>query len=75
MFITKVDEAKINPVLTKLAIAYPQQGLVAPKLAPPVDVGDGNEDGTYFIFDKANLQGGYEDIRALGARATTYDWK
>ena len=75
MFITRSDEARINPVLTKLAIAYPQQGLVAAKLAPPVDVGEGNEDGTFFEFDKANLQGGIEDIRALGARATTYDWK
>ncbi|MBU0846372.1 hypothetical protein KKH23_04225 [Patescibacteria group bacterium] len=74
MFITKTNEAFINPVLTKLALAYPQQGLVADKLAPKVDVGEGNEDGTYFEFDKSNLQEGIEDIRALGARATTYDW-
>ena len=75
MFITKSDEAKIHPVLTKMAIAYPQNGLVAAKLAPPLDVPEGEEEGTYFKFDKANLQGGIEDIRALGARATTYDWK
>ncbi len=74
MFITKVNQARINPVLTKLAIAYPQQGLVAEKLAPVVDVGEDNEDGTYFIFDKTNIQGGYEDVRALGTRAATFDW-
>jgi len=75
MYITKSDQAKINPVLTKLAIAYPQQGLVAEKLCPVVDVGEENEDGTYFVFDKTNIQGGYEDTRALGVRAPTFDWK
>jgi hypothetical protein len=75
VFITKTDEAKIHPVLTKMAIAYPQNGLVAGKLAPIIDVGDGEDDGQYFIFDKTNLQGGYEDIRALGERATSFDWK
>lgn len=75
MYLSKTDEAKIHPVLTKLAIAYPQQGLVAEQLAPVVDIGEENEDGTYFIFDKSNIQGGIEDIRALGARATTFDWK
>jgi len=74
MFITKANQAAINPVLTKLAIAYPQQGLVAEKLCPPVDVGEENEDGTYFIFDKTNIQGGYEDVRALGTQAATFDW-
>lgn len=75
MFITQSDEAKVHPVLTKLAIAYPQQGLVAEKLAPPIDVGEENEDGTYFVFDKTNLSGVYDDIRALGSRASTFDWK
>ena len=75
MFITRSDQSAINPVFTKLAIAYPQQGLIGEKLAPVVDVGDENEDGTYFLFDKTNIQGGYEDVRALGTRATTYDWK
>lgn len=75
MFITRSDQAAINPVFTKLAIAYPQQGLIGEKLAPIVDVGDENEDGTYFLFDKTNIQGGYEDVRALGTRAATYDWK
>ena len=74
MFITKANQAAINPVLTKLAIAYPQQGLVAEKLCPPVDVGEENEDGTYFVFDKTNIQGGYEDVRALGTQAATFDW-
>ena len=74
MFITRANQAAINPVLTKLAIAYPQQGLVAEKLCPPVDVGEENEDGTYFIFDKTNIQGGYEDVRALGTQAATFDW-
>ena len=74
MFITKTDQVLINPVLTKMAIAYPQDGLVAAKLAPYVDVPEGEEDGTYFIFDKTNLNSSYDDIRALGARATTYDW-
>ena len=74
MYITKTNQARINPVLTKLAIAYPQQGLVAEQLAPVVDVGEDNEDGTYFVFDKTNIQGGYEDTRALGTRATTFDW-
>jgi len=75
MFISKDDEAKIHPVLTNLAIAYPQTGLVADKICPPVDVGDEKEDGTYFLFDKSNLQGGQDDIRALGARASSFDWK
>ena len=75
MFITKTNQAAINPVLTKLAIAYPQQGLIAEKICPPVDVGEDNEDGTYFIFDKTNIQGGYEDVRALGTRAATFDWQ
>ena len=75
MFISKDQEAKIHPVLTELSIAYPQTGLVAEKLCPPVDVGEENEDGTFFKFSKANLQGGYDDIRAYGARANTYDWR
>jgi len=75
MFISKDDEARIHPVLTNLAIAYPQSGLVANKICPPVDVGDEKEDGTYFLFDKSNLQGGQDDIRALGARASSFDWK
>ena len=75
MFITKTDAAQIHPVLTKMAIAYPQNGLVGSKLAPYVDVGDGEEDGTYFKFDKTNLRSTYEDIRALGTRAGTFDWK
>jgi len=75
MFITKSDEAQINPVLNKMAIAYPQQGLIGEKLAPVVDVGEDNEDGTFFRFGKTNLQGGYEDTRALGTRAATFDWK
>jgi len=75
MFITKTSQVLINPVLTKMAIAYPQNGLVASKLAPYVDVPDGEEDGTYFLFDKTNLNSSYDDIRALGARATSYDWK
>ena len=74
MFITKTDQVLINPVLTKMAIAYPQNGLVAARLAPYVDVPEGEEDGTYFIFDKTNLNSSYDDIRALGARATSYDW-
>ena len=75
MFISKDNEAKIHPVLTELSIAYPQSGLVAAKLCPPIDVGEENEDGIYFLFDKANLQGGQEDIRAFGARASSFDWK
>jgi len=75
MFITRSDEAQIHPVLTKMAIAYPQNGLVASKLAPYVDVGDGEDDGTFFKFDKTNLRSTYEDIRALGTRASTFDWK
>lgn len=75
MYITKTDEARIHPVLTKMAIAYPQNGLVASILAPVVDVGEENEDGTYFTFDKSNLQGGMDDVRALGARAHSFDWK
>lgn len=74
MFIAKDDEAKIHPVLTNLALAYPQTGLVAGKLSPQVNVGEGEEDGTYFRFDKANLQGGQDDIRALGTRASSFDW-
>ena len=75
MFITKTSQVLINPVLTKMAIAYPQNGLVASRLAPYVDVPEGEEDGTYFLFDKTNLNSSYDDIRALGARATSYDWK
>jgi len=75
MYISKTDEARINPVLTKMAIAYPQQGLIGEKLCPVVDVGEDAEDGTYFVFDKTNLQGGIDDVRALGTRATTFDWK
>lgn len=75
MYITKTDQAQINPVLTKMAIAYPQNGLVGPLLSPKVDVGEENEDGTYFIFSKDNLQGQIDDVRALGARASTFDWK
>jgi len=75
MFITKTDQVLINPVLTKMAIAYPQNGLVASRLAPYVDVPEGEEDGTYFVFDKTNLNSSYDDIRAMGARATTFDWK
>jgi len=75
MYITRSDEAKIHPVLTKLAIGYPQTGLVASKLAPIVDVSEEGEDGSFFKFDKTILQGGYEDIRAYGNRAATFDWK
>jgi len=75
MFITRTDAAKIHPVLTKMAVAFPQNGLVGSKLAPYVDVGEGEEDGTYFKFDKTNLRSTYEDVRALGARASTFDWK
>lgn len=75
MFIAKDDEAKINPVLTTLSIAYPQTGLVADSLLPPVEVDDDQEDGTYFLFDKSNLQGGIDDRRALGGQANSFDWK
>jgi len=75
MYITKDDEAKIHPVLTELAIAYPQSGFVAEDLCPVVDVGEENEDGTFFVFDKANLSGGTDDLRALGAQANSFDWK
>ena len=74
MFIAKSDEAKIHPVLTKLSLAYPQTGLVADKICPIVDVGEENEDGAYFKFTKANLQGSYDDRRAYGARAAQVDW-
>lgn len=74
MFITKSNEAKIHPVLQTLSISYPQQGLVASKLCPIIDVGEENENGQYFTFDKANIQGGIECLRAYGAQAGTYDW-
>lgn len=74
MYISRDDDATIHPVLTTLAIAYPQKGLVAPELCPIVDVGEENEDGTFFVFDKANLSGGTDDLRALGAPANTFDW-
>lgn len=75
MFIAKDDEAKINPVLTTLSIAYPQTGLVAEDIFPVANVDEDQEDGTYFLFDKSNLQGGIDDRRALGAPASTFDWK
>ena len=75
MFITKSDEAKTHPVLKSLAIAYPQDGLIAEDICPVVDVGEENEDGQFFVFDKSNLLGGIEDLRALGTRANSFDWK
>lgn len=76
MFISKTNEAKIHPVLNNLAIYYPQTGLIAEKVAPVLKVEEGQEDGEYPIFSsKTGIQGGIETVRALGTRASTFDWK
>lgn len=73
MFLTRSDEATMHPVLSKLAIMYPQDGLVADQLCPVVSVED--EEGYFLKFNADNLQGGIEDLCANGARANSIDWK
>lgn len=73
MFLTRSDAATMHPVLTKLAIMYPMDGLVAEQLCPIVQVED--EEGYFLKFNPDNLQGGVEDLVAIGARANSIDWK
>lgn len=75
MFITRANEFVIHPVLQNLAIYYPLGGLVGHMLAPKVDVGEGAGAGYIFKFEKSNIQGNLDDIRAYGTRASTFDWK
>lgn len=70
-FIATSDIPKTNAILNELAIQYPNSGFVANKVCPVVDVGEENESGNYYVFDKANLNKNIEDIRAMGARANS----
>jgi len=73
MYITRSDEATLHPVLQNLLIQYPQNGLVALELAPVVEVED--EEGNFLKFNPDTLQGGVEDLRAMGQQANSLDWK
>lgn len=70
-FLASSDIPKSNPILKELAIQFPNEGFIAHKLAPVIDVGEENETGNYYEFDKANLQSNIEDLRAMGARANS----
>lgn len=73
MYITRSDQSTMLPVMTKLAIKYPQNGLIGLDIAPVVPVEE--EEGQYLKFNSDNLQSGVDALRAYGARANTLDWK
>lgn len=68
-FIAVSDIPKSNAVLKELAVQFPNTGFIADKVCPIIDVGEENESGNYYVFDKLNLSGVQEDVRAMGARA------
>ena len=70
-FIATSDIPKTNAILNELAIQFPNSGFVAEQVCPIVNVGEENESGNYYEFDKANLNSNIEDIRAMGARANS----
>lgn len=64
-FIAISTTPQTNKLLSQLAVGFPNDGFIADKMCPIIDVGEDAEQGVYFSWDKYYLNSNVEDVRAI----------
>lgn len=72
-FIAISTTPQTNKLLSQLSVGFPNQGFVADKVCPIVDVGADAEQGVYFEWDKYYLNSTVEDMRAIRGHSNEPD--